>query len=379
MKKFFNKNYPILVLSLLLVVIFVFGGMFSRYMTSQTEIHARDNELIEIAGKGDKVVIFETEQLVKQYPVPGSETAFYQPELLRAYKILEDKEEIVVIYVISTQGRSEGLEVAYAIDIASKTLIDIKVLANNETPDYYNDLDRRFFSQLSDKDLDDPVFKLDSVSGSTLSSKAFETGMKYARELFGRDFDFEVPNLPYEIIDVSRNFDAATMVAKPFVVSLTWGEDTTAFSGYFDNDFTLVEAISGTAPEQAYLDVLATVLPNSDIIDVTTFVTAYDSTTRIVTFETKGYGGRIIKVEAELNTDLDAYEAMTITTDQSYDQSYEYTGGNPPAVENAYRDQFLSDGTIIDSYTGATITSNAMDRLMNLAKGLLNDWNGGGN
>jgi Na+-translocating ferredoxin:NAD+ oxidoreductase RnfG subunit len=48
-------------------------------------------------------------------------------------------------------------------------------------------------------------------------------------------------------------------------------------------------------------------------------------------------------------------------------------------VENAYRDQFLSDGTIIDSYTGATITSNAMDRLMNLAKELLNDWNGGGN
>ena len=379
MKKFFNKNYPILVLSLLLIIIFVFGGMFSRYMTSQTEIHARDNELIEIAGKGDKVVIFETEELVKQYPVPGSDTAFYQPELLRAYKILEDKEEIVVIYVISTQGRSEGLEVAYAIDIASKTLIDIKVLANKETPDYYDDLDRAFFNQLSNKDMDDPVFKLDSVAGSTLSSKAFETGMKYARELFGRDFDFEVPNLPYEILAISRNFDSATFVDKPFIVDLTYGEDNSALSAYFDNDFNLVEVISGTAPEQAYLDVLATVLPNSDLIDTQTFITAYDSVTKTVTFETKAYGGRLIIIEAELNDALDAYVAMTITTDQSYDQSYEYSGGNPPAIENAYRDQFLSDGTIIDSFTGATITSNAMDRLMNLANELLNDWNGGGN
>ena len=377
MKNFFTKNLSVLIISLVLVIIFVFGGMYSRYMTDQLPIHERDNQILSIVGDGDEVVVFEVEQLEKEYADPENEESMYQPQLVESYKVLKDSEEYAVVYVIASMGKNDGVVVAYAIEIETKILLNIEVLDNSETPDYYNRLNDSFFSQLNDKDLDDPVFKLDAVAGATLSSKAFEVGMKYARELFGRDFDFEVPNLPYEIIDLSRNFDGETLVEKPFIIDMVWGEDNTVFKAYMNNDFNVVEVIEGTEPTSEYIDLLATVLPNTDLVDAKTFITAYDSTTKMITIESVGFGGDVIIVTAEFNAELNAFVNMTIQANQSYDQSYDYSGGNPPAVENAYKNAFLEDGTIIDGFAGATVTSDAMDRILTLAKEVLVAWNGG--
>jgi hypothetical protein len=53
--------------------------------------------LIELAGKGDTVEVFESETLVKEYLLPSSETETYQPELNEAYKILENDDEVAVV------------------------------------------------------------------------------------------------------------------------------------------------------------------------------------------------------------------------------------------------------------------------------------------
>ncbi|MDY0010949.1 MAG: hypothetical protein RBR96_04345, partial [Candidatus Izemoplasmatales bacterium] len=69
MKKFLQNNAAILAFSLILVVIFVVGGIFSRFMTTEKnefiseyqaaeELRVYYESLIEVAGKGEKVEVF---------------------------------------------------------------------------------------------------------------------------------------------------------------------------------------------------------------------------------------------------------------------------------------------------------------------------------
>ncbi len=388
MKNF--KNYlPVIIISAVLLVIFVLGGMFSRYMTSQIDVHAEEqeivefnNSLIELVGAGEKVVEANYTDLEKEYLIPGFENQTYNPELTGSYKILNElDEEIAVVYIITTVGKFDGVEVAYAISLETDQLIDVLMIQNNETQSYFDTLRDDFYAQFVAKDLNDVVFTIDTVSGATYSSLSFDTGMKYARELYARDYGFEIPSIVYEITNVERNFDAATLVAKPYIVSITYDLDDKELVAYFDNEFNLVEVITGETPTETYLALFKNELPATTFIDVKTYITAFDETNKTVTIETLAYGGKAITVVFQLNATLDSVESMAITTTQTYDSDYNegYAGGPNPAVENAYRDQYLADGTYIDAIGGATITSNAMIRIFDLVNDVLDNLNGGGN
>jgi uncharacterized protein with FMN-binding domain len=388
MKNF--KNYlPVIIISAVLLVIFVLGGMFSRYMTSQIDVHAEEqeivqfnNSLLELVGAGEKVVEANYTDLEKEYLIPGFENQTYNPELTGSYKILNElDEEIAVVYIITTVGKFDGVEVAYAISLETDQLIDVLMIQNNETQSYFDTLRDDFYAQFVAKDLNDVVFTIDTVAGATYSSLSFDTGMKYARELYARDYGFEIPSIVYEITNVERNFDAATLVAKPYIVSITYDLDDKELVAYFDNEFNLVEVITGETPTETYLALFKNELPATTFIDVKTYITAFDETNKTVTIETLAYGGKAITVVFQLNATLDSVESMAITTTQTYDSDYNegYAGGPNPAVENAYRDQYLADGTYIDAIGGATITSNAMIRIFDLVNDVLDNLNGGGN
>ena len=384
------KNYlPVIIISAVLLVIFVLGGIFSRYMTTQIDVHAEEqaviefnNSMIELVGAGEKVVEANYTDLEKEYLIPGFDDQTYNPELAASYKILnENDEEIAVVYIITTVGRYDGFKAAYAISLETDQLIDVLMIENNETQSYFDTLRDDFYNQFVDKDLNDVVFTIDTVSGATYSSLAFDTGMKYARELYARDYNFEIPSIVYEITNVERNYDAATLVSKPYIVSITYDLDNKNLVAYFDNQFNLVEVITGETPNETYLALFKNELPSTTFIDVKTYITAFDETNKTVTIETIAYGGKAITVTFQLNSTLDAVESMNITTTQTYDSDYNegYTGGPNPAVENAYRDQFLADGTYIDAIGGATITSNGMIRIFDLVNDVIENLNGGGN
>jgi Na+-translocating ferredoxin:NAD+ oxidoreductase RnfG subunit len=380
MKKFFINNLSILILTLVLVIIFVLGGMFSRYMTAQIDVHDFDQSIIQLVEDGKRIENFSVEQLEMEYLVPGSETNTYQPVLKSAHKVLNaDNEEIAVVYIIVTKGYKDGVETAYAIDIDSKKIINVKVMKSSETPDKFNLLDNSFFNQFNNKALDSVPFKLDSVAGVTYSSKALETGMLYARELFAIQYDFEIPGIIYEITNVTRNSDTTTFLTKPFIVDVTYGENDSQFQAYFNNNYEFVELISGDMPTEDYLDVLKEELPKSSFIEMRAFVSDFDSTANTVTIYAKGYDAMDIEVVFHLNSSLDQVTSMDITTTQTYEYSYEYSGSPAPAVENAFGDQYLIDGTIIDGKAGATITSNAMKRILTVMNELKSAWNEGGN
>lgn len=387
MKKFFEKNLTVIVFSIILLLIFVFGGMYSRYMADQVLVHEQEEitrkfnqSLIDLAGKGETVEEISVTELEQEYLVPGSETENYQPELVGAYKVLDEADtEIAVIYIISTIGRDEGLVVAYAIDLSTDSLIDVLLLENKETPEYFDDLDEDFYSQFNDKTLDDVVFTVDGVSGSTLSSLGFEVGMKYARELYARDYSFEIPVIVYTINWIERNFDQATLVEKPFIANITYGQDNQVVEAYFDSEYNLVEVISGVEPNQLYQDVFKNDFPTTSFVDLRTHVVAYDDITKTVTIETKAYSRDNLSVEVVFNNDFTAVVSINITTHESYDNDYNdgYTGGAVPEVENAYKNQYLADGTLIDTVSGATVTSNGLIRIFNLVDEVMDAWNGG--
>ncbi len=387
MKKFFEKNLTVLVFSLLLLTIFIFGGMYSRYMADQVLVHEQEEtirkfnqSLIDLVGEGETVEELSVTGLKQEYLVPGSETENYQPELVGAYKVLDDTDtEIAVVYIISTIGREAGLVVAYAIDLTTDSLIDVLLLDNSETPDYFDDLDDDFYSQFNDKTLDDVVFTIDAVSGSTYSSLGYEVGMKYARELYARDYSFEIPVIVYTINWIERNFDQATLVNKPFIANITYGQDNQVVEAYFDREYNLVEVISGVEPNQLYQDVFKNDFPTTSFVDLRTHVVAYDDLTKTVTIETKAYSRDNLSVEVVFNNDFTAVVSINITTHESYDNDYNdgYTGGAVPEVENAYKNQYLADGTLIDTVSGATVTSNGLIRIFNLVDEVMDAWNGG--
>ncbi len=389
MKIFMKKYLQITIFSLLLVLAFVFGGIYSRYMTSQIEVHAEEQaiaqfnqSLINLAGMGSKVVEAAYEDMEKEYLVPGFANLTYNPELSGSYKILDENNiEVAVIYIIITVGRYDGVEVAYAINIETDTLIDVLVISNKETPAYFRTLDFGFYDQFENKTFDDVVFTIDAVSGSTYSSLAFDAGMNYARELYARDYGFEIPNIVYEINSVIRNFDLETFVEKPFIVNITYGPENNILEAYFDNQYNLVEIISGNMPDQTYLDLFKNDLPTTTFADMKTFIRSYDEVTRKIVIDTKAYGGMTVSVEFELNENLDSVTGILITSTQTYDSDYNdlYAGAPAPAVENAYRNQYLSDGTYHDSIAGATITGNGLIRIFTLMDDVLEAWNGGGN
>ena len=134
-------------------------------------------------------------------------------------------------------------------------------------------------------------------------------------------------------------------------------------------------------PNETYLNLFKNDFPTTSFVDLRTHITAYDSSTRVITIRTNGYGGMPITVAFELNETLDGVVGMQITTTQTYDEEYNdgYTGAPAPAVENAYKDAYLADGTYIDAVSSATITSNAMIRILTLMDNVLEAWNGGGN
>ncbi len=387
MKKFMSKYFQITVLTSLLLLIFVLGGVFSRYMTSQIEVHANDNaikefnqSLINLVGSGELIEEFDVVGIDKEYDIPGLEGEKYQPELIGAYKVYDSESKVIaVVYIISTIGRDEGLEIAYAIDIESKVIIDTMVVDSSETPDYFQALNFGFYNQLKNKTLDEVLFNLDAVTGATLSCLAVETGMQYARELFARDFDFTIPDIVYTINSVIRNFDKTTMADKPFIVNITYGSDNQELEAYFDNDLNYLETISGTEPNQLYKDVFKDALPTQASIDLRAKVIDYDSTTRTLSVLTRAYHRDNIIIEVTFDETFTSITSLTIISKETYDSDYNdlYTGAPSPVIENAYKDQYLADGSYLDTFAGATVTSNGIIRLLTLIDEVMSAWNGG--
>jgi Na+-translocating ferredoxin:NAD+ oxidoreductase RnfG subunit len=390
MKNLLNKHGLILSLSLILVIIFVFGGMYSRYMVNQMDVHVEERVMesaLALTEDGDSIKSFDSAGSEATYQSPTGET--YTPTLNQSYLIFDASgDQVAYAYVIETIGNSEGFKAVYVISSEDDTLLGVEVIEHNETINekdkYYNALNDSFYNQFEDKNLDVIDFKIDAVAGATNSSDALDTGMKYARELYDADTDFEIITVMLSIDTINYNYDLGTVNDYTYIVNITFGlNDDTAVVG-LDNDFAYVSTISGTEPSNTEIEAMPqfveSALVDKIALDASVKYENYDASSQTWTIRVSGYSSEGITLDIILNATEDAVSNINFNaTSESYDNAYNdgYSGGAVPEIENNFINQYNSDGTIIDAVAGATITSNALISAFQWIDGLDSSLNGG--
>ncbi|MBN2696611.1 MAG: FMN-binding protein [Bacilli bacterium] len=386
MKNFIGKYGVTFGLSALLVLIFVFGGIYSRYMTKQIDVHAYESYL-EMFSTATDIEVFETEAVELSYLKPGktgqNDDDYFTPVLNASYKVYEDDEEIGVVYVVISHGNAENMMLAFAISEATDSIVGVEVISHGETnsPQYFGKLDATFYSQFDDKPFDDIDFSVDAVAGATNSSKGFEIGMDFAREQYAHDFGFEIPSVIITLNSLDYNFDPATFVDYPFVADVTYGETSTNIVCYLTSDFSYGDLVSGSeAPDANTQAAIKAIAGKSTAVSSSSYFVSYDETTRTLVMETKGYVATPIRVTIVVNSTLNGIESYTVVSSESYADEYndEYTGGQAPAVENNLMDQYLAGSVEVDAVAGASLkTSPAMQSLIRLLDQFIDQLNGG--
>jgi Na+-translocating ferredoxin:NAD+ oxidoreductase RnfG subunit len=388
MKVFMKEKGFVVVSSLILLIVFVFGGIYSRFMTSQIDVHAQDayeQSLVEMVNEGSTLVAFESNGSDATYirETTGEE---YTPDLIESYKVLNDNnEEIAYVYVIETKGCSEGLRAAYAISSLNDHLLDVQVISHNESTSfeglYYNLVTDEFFDRFVDKDMDVVDFSIDTLAGATYSSMAFDSGMKYARELYANDTDFEIINLVLTIDDVRYNHDLSTLADYPFIIDITFGLDSKTATIALNNDLEYVSTLAGETPTALEIEAFPSFVVEADALNIHHItVDYYNEATRTVRITTRGFSMPGITIDVVLNETFTHVEQVNfVSSNESYDSGYNnlYSGGDNPAVENQFIDQYNDDETIIDAIAGATVTSNAITSALGWVEDLEIAMNGG--
>jgi Na+-translocating ferredoxin:NAD+ oxidoreductase RnfG subunit len=390
MKNLLNKHGLILSLSLILVIIFVFGGMYSRYMVNQMDVHVEERVMesaLALTEDGDTIKSFDSAGSEATYQSPTGET--YTPTLNQSYLIFDASgDQVAYAYVIETIGNSEGFKAVYVISSEDDTLLGVEVIEHNETINekdkYYNALNDSFYNQFEDKNLDVIDFKIDAVAGATNSSDALDTGMKYARELYDADTDFEIITVMLSIDTINYNYDLGTVNDYTYIVNITFGlNDDTAVVG-LDNDFAYVSTISGTEPSNTEIEAMPQFVESALVEDIALDASVkyenYDASSQTWTIRVSGYSSEGVTLDIILNATEDAVSNINFNaTSESYDNAYNdgYSGGAVPEIENNFINQYNSDGTIIDAVAGATITSNALISAFQWIDGLDSSLNGG--
>lgn len=347
MKAFFQTNRLILLVSLLLVGLFAAGGVYSNYMTDRITFHQFSD-------------LFPTATSFHAYT---PETIADEESFVAAYHALNKKDMIGVVYVVSAPGKVGNLSIAYGVDPASDKVTGVKVVSQNETPEYYSRISNAFFQQFANYSFDKLNMTISTVAGATLSSNAFQLGLVAARAQYALDFDFEIPSAVVLINSLTYNLDLATIAQKPIlanITDLTTG-DTLDVSLSATFDFVAVETAGKVTPSAAVLAELKTTAQRDYLAFARTVATGYDALTRTLTVKTRGYAAAGIVATIVFNEALDGITSGSFVSVETYDQSHDYDmgHGSAPGIENYLYGRYAADQTV-SAVAGATYTSNGM-------------------
>lgn len=370
----------------LFALVFVFGGVYSRYMTAQIEARADDGANAEWLAMFDGATRVEefiiADIAPKSYPLADGRGDF-TPSILAAYKLYDGEVNtaIGVIYVVESYGKFAGVQIAFAFDLATDTVASVKVIAQSETPSYYGTLGTTFFSQFETKALADIALTVDAVAGATYSSKSFEIALLFAREQYAADFGFDIPSIVMTLNSVSYNLDPATFVAMPFIADVTYGEDDTNVVVYLDSTFSYAGLVSGVEPEADVKSAIKSYASGAGTVSANIRFIEYDDQSRELVIEGVGYSSLTIRITVILNVTLDGIDSYEVDSHQSYDneynEGYNHNLGEVPYVEEYMIDQYIADEVVIDGIAGATVTSVAMQKLIALLDLFLLEIGGG--
>ncbi len=367
--KNFLKNYGLLSgMIVLFVAVFAIGGVYSRFMTEQIEVRQSSNanaEFLTMIPGATKVVSFATDSVVSTYNLYDGRGTF-EPMIEAAYKVYNGTTEIGVIYVVHSYGKLDELIIAYAILLETDSVVAVKVINNQETPSYFARLDAAFLAQFGLKSFDDLALSVDAAAGSTYSSKGFEMGMLYAREQYAKDYGFVIPSIVMTLNSLTYNLNPANFANYPFIADVTYGDLNTNIVVYLTADFSYGALKTGvTEPAADVQSAIKTLSAASNAVSTSVKLVSYISGTRELIISSQGYGTQPIEIKIYLNIALDGIDSFEIDSNETYfeeDESLFELG-----VETFFLNQYIANGPDnIDAISGASVTSGAMQKLIDL-------------
>jgi len=385
MKKIIAKHGLTAAVVSLLVLVFAFGGVYSRFMTAQIAARANGGtgtDYIDMMTGATSSEVFATADVVKTYAL-ADDRGDFTPSVLASYRLSSDAGEIGVVYVVSSHGKFPGIQIAFAFDLATDEVVAVKVVAQAETPAYYGTLDAAFFAQFDGMALADVGLAVDAVAGATYSSKSFEIALLYAREHYAVDYGFQIPSIAITLNSLTRNFDLATFIAMPYVADVTYGEDDVNVVVYLDAAFDVAGVLSGTEPAADVKAAIKSLAAADASLNTRASFVQYDPDSRELVMQTKGYSSNPIRVTIVLNATLDAIVSYEVDSHETYSEEEAiedsgYGGGEVPWVENSFIDDYRLDGVLdVDAVGGASYTSPAMKALVALLDQFLGSVGGG--
>jgi Na+-translocating ferredoxin:NAD+ oxidoreductase RnfG subunit len=227
------------------------------------------------------------------------------------------------------------------------------------------------------------VANLDAFAGPTasISSGAVRTCFTLVAAQAAIDFAGLIVPVDLQIVSIVYNLDETTFVAKPFIATINYGEADIETQVYLARNFSYVEMVDGAdaVPDQTFLTELQLKAQQVATVSNRTYFNEFNAATNTIIIASRGYGDNPILLTVLFNASLDTVVSITITSGESYDGSHDYDGsyGNPPGVENHLVTRFESNQSL-DAVAGATITSNAMIRALQLLEAFVESNQAGG-
>lgn len=357
MKKGFISGLVLLVLGLVCGVILAGVNSITAPVIAENEYRAKLEILSEFYDVDDYAVeLVELEGAIDSVFLLKNKTS----------QALEK-----AVYSVRAYGYQSDIVMLIAIN-ADLTVDQYKVVSQGETAGI-GDVIVGYDFQMSGEN----IANLDAFAGPTasFSSNAVKACFEAVGVRAAIDFAGLVPQIALTIDSLTYNLDPSTFLTKPFIATITYGEADTETQVYLALNFSFVEMVDplDPTPDASFFNELQLKAQQVSTVSNRTYISAYDALTHTLSITTRGYNAASpIVLQVVLNDTEDAVVSITPTSSESYIDSHDYDGsyGATPGIENHLITRFQANQSL-DAVGGATLTSNAMIRALELLQSFL--------
>ena len=269
-----------IIFSLALVLILVFGILINNVIknekTNIAEEKAKEAEVATIKALLGGIEV-DTVESIEQDFLDKDGT-----KIIERFNALKGNELVGVVYIGETKGWEDGLQVAFGINAKTHKITGSKIVAYNESQEFYEALTlSNFFDQFDNKDMSEYIMNVALVTGPTPrtgdtgvvapdTSRGIEKIMLLAREQYSVDTVFEMPS---GIRFVSKDLDYTNIDQFNYVLKL----GDTNINVVVNKDYEIV-SIDDETQREAALEVINL----NKMTNYITSVTIDGSTTTLV-------------------------------------------------------------------------------------------------
>jgi len=310
------------------------------------------------------------EEVLKEKGVKGTIKVLERKEetskaVLSKYIVnLEGSNNTYYFYSVVTQGKVSNIETLVGIDAFDHSVIKVKVLKENETPEYYDKIrnNEDYFKAFNGKSikLHESDFEFSTVSGATVSSEAIIKAIAVAQKEYSLDnisFTIPSPKPKLEITLKKQNLDTLDF-------EYTFKKaDGTEVKVTTDHGYK-IKTISSEADRKA-VEALLKKRENG--------LFSYIDKVEDKTLTLIGYVEGFSDIQVTVEVDYDVKKITSVKFDLS-NQSYQAEGASDETFENQIANEFVNNpqDTEISSVSHATKTRNGIEYVRKLVYEYLN-------